>query len=314
MVGIRDVVEDLQKDDIAIAVMGATGSGKSTFIDLLTSHPSDKNVNAKLKSTDHMKIELTRVRHSRWGDKIVLVDTPGFDNTAKSDLEILVMISEWLQKTYKGGIKLAGLIYLYRITDQRMIGSSLNNLNMFGRLCGDIAMKQVTLVSTMWENIKPEIGVGREAELKEKYWRPFIDKGSGIARLETKNSVEAWKIVENVITEKEVVEAVLLQEELGNLHCELNETYAGRALYRDLQNLLADKREQLKILRDQMKWSTDPALTKEFEKEYKKIRQQFQKTFEEVRKLKIPLGTRVIAFFFRKRARAVSSYLLSYPA
>lgn len=30
---------------------------------------------------------------------IVLVDTPGFDDTRKSDLEILELISKWLNKT-----------------------------------------------------------------------------------------------------------------------------------------------------------------------------------------------------------------------
>lgn len=31
--------------------------------------------------------------------KVVLVDTPGFDDTNKPDLEILEMISAWLDKT-----------------------------------------------------------------------------------------------------------------------------------------------------------------------------------------------------------------------
>jgi GTPase Era involved in 16S rRNA processing len=31
---------------------------------------------------------------------VVFVDTPGFDNTDKTDGEILEMIAEWLKKTY----------------------------------------------------------------------------------------------------------------------------------------------------------------------------------------------------------------------
>ena len=34
------------------------------------------------------------------GRKIVLVDTPGFDNSGRTDYEILKIISEWLVKTY----------------------------------------------------------------------------------------------------------------------------------------------------------------------------------------------------------------------
>ena len=36
--------------------------------------------------------------HPEYGDRLVLVDTPGFDDTHKSDLEILQLISDWLQK------------------------------------------------------------------------------------------------------------------------------------------------------------------------------------------------------------------------
>ena len=34
------------------------------------------------------------------GLDVVFVDTPGFDDTNKSDLEILEMVAEWLKKTW----------------------------------------------------------------------------------------------------------------------------------------------------------------------------------------------------------------------
>ena len=33
-------------------------------------------------------------------DDVVLVDTPGFDDTNKTDREILIMIADWLTNTY----------------------------------------------------------------------------------------------------------------------------------------------------------------------------------------------------------------------
>jgi len=81
-------------------------------------------------------------KHPVYGDRLVLVDTPGFDDTNKSDLEILQMISNWLQNVYEKRIKLAGIIYLHRITDNRMAGTPHRNLRMFGQLCGDQAVKK----------------------------------------------------------------------------------------------------------------------------------------------------------------------------
>ena len=38
--------------------------------------------------------------HERYGSRIVLVDTPGFDDKDRSDEQILQLIGSWLKKTY----------------------------------------------------------------------------------------------------------------------------------------------------------------------------------------------------------------------
>jgi len=40
--------------------------------------------------------------HEKYGNKLVLVDTPGFDNTHESDKQILEMIGRWMITTYVG--------------------------------------------------------------------------------------------------------------------------------------------------------------------------------------------------------------------
>jgi predicted GTPase len=46
-------------------------------------------------------LEAIRIlNHEQYGSRIVLVDTPGFDNSSKTDTEILKLIDEWLVKTY----------------------------------------------------------------------------------------------------------------------------------------------------------------------------------------------------------------------
>jgi hypothetical protein len=53
---------------------------------------------------------------------VYLIDTPGFDDTNRSDTEVLKEIARWLVASYKGKILLNGIIYLHRITDIRMQG------------------------------------------------------------------------------------------------------------------------------------------------------------------------------------------------
>ncbi|KXN89094.1 L-type lectin-domain containing receptor kinase IV.3 [Leucoagaricus sp. SymC.cos] len=300
---IIDAIRDVRKDDIIIAFMGPTGVGKSYFIDLLTGQ-TGKRAGNTLKSVT-TGIQATRVRHPKYGTRVVLVDTPGFDDTTRTDMEILTMISDWLTKTYKNrDVKLSGLVYLHRITDNRMAGTPYKNLRMFGGLCGDNATSRVILVSTMWERVDPVLGATREAQLQQEFWRGLIEKGSGVDRLQRSHKDEAWRIIGKMVERLDEREKVLLQEEIVDLGRQLNETEAGRTLYTDLQKLLAEQKATFQSLVAQVEKSDNPILKKELQKEYKKIQAQFEATFKQVDKLKISLGRRIRMFFFTKKARA----------
>jgi hypothetical protein len=207
---------------------------------------------------------------------------------------------------YNRNVKLSGLVYLHRITDNRMAGSPYKNLRMFGNLCGDSATARVVLVSTMWDKVQRDVGKQREQQLIQQFWKPLIDKGSGIDRLGQSDSGEAWRIVDDLVRKHHDREAVLLQEEIVDLQHKLNETEAGKTLYSALQKALADQKDSLKSILAQVEKSGDPKLKKELEKEYKKIRDQFEKTFKEVNKMKIPFGRRIQMFFLGKKTHAVS--------
>jgi predicted GTPase len=69
------------------------------------------------------------------GTKLFLVDTPGFDDTYRSDTDILKEIANWLSTAYEENIKLAGIIYLHRIEDVRLGGAAMRNLRMFKAQC-----------------------------------------------------------------------------------------------------------------------------------------------------------------------------------
>src|SRR4051794_37978067 len=88
------------------------------------------------------------------GNKTVfLVDTPGFDDTNRSDVDILKDIAFFLTTMHANRCRLAGVIYLHRITDPRMGGSALKNLEMFQKLCGTGSLPSVILTTTMWGDL-----------------------------------------------------------------------------------------------------------------------------------------------------------------
>ncbi|KAJ3559609.1 hypothetical protein NP233_g11224 [Leucocoprinus birnbaumii] len=235
--------QGITPEDIIIAFMGPTGSGKSFFIDLLTGCAGAR-AGKRLESVTQ-DLEAIRTQDNN-GREVVLLDTPGFDDSKRTDKEILTLISNWLQKTYKNDVKLSGLIYLHRIRDNRMAGTPYKNLRMFGKLCGDVAMNRVMLVTTMWQKLRKAeqregVGEDREKELKENFWKTLIDQGSQVERLKEATYDEAWRIVTLLIDkrlEENRPDAVLLQEELVDKGIALNETQAGQELQR-IRTILA---------------------------------------------------------------------------
>jgi hypothetical protein len=67
------------------------------IIDTLTNQPGNR-AGSRLESCTTEVRAVRLFNHPVYGDRLVLVDTPGFDDTNKSDLEILQLVSSWLKK------------------------------------------------------------------------------------------------------------------------------------------------------------------------------------------------------------------------
>jgi len=234
------------------------------------------------------------------------------------------MIADWLEKTcvrpppnrpslltisrYKKKVQLDGIIYLHRISDNRMSGSPLKNLHMFAKLCGDGAIGNVVLATTMWTKVKPDVGGKREKELKEKYWAGMLSMGSRTMRFGDSFSA-AWQIIDQIVNTQEVDKdhALLLQEELVNLGRRLSETEAGKTLYSKLQQLLSEQKETIRKLREEAEAEQNEQLAKELAAQYEDMQDALQSTFDQLAKMKIPLGRRLLMLFSFRKPRAVCS-------
>ncbi|KAI6104956.1 P-loop containing nucleoside triphosphate hydrolase protein [Pisolithus croceorrhizus] len=274
--------------------MGLTGSGMSNFVNKLTGTREDKAAR-QLKSHTQTIREFQVNRSNR---QYVFVDTPGFDEAYRSDRDILRMIAEWLEKKYHGNVKLSGIIYTHRITDNRMSGSLCKNLDMFSRLCGDRAAERVRLVTTMWDRVKDtRLAESRVSQLETNFWKPLIEAGARHKRFEGNSSRCAWEIVQDL---NGGAEALLLQEELVDAGRNLNETTAGKALHTQFQKLLQEQKETMKQLQEEAKTQRDPELVRQLEAEQRRLEIELQKTWNDMDKLKVPFFRRIARFFARK--------------
>ncbi|KAK3391792.1 P-loop containing nucleoside triphosphate hydrolase protein, partial [Sordaria brevicollis] len=227
-----------EKEGIVL-VMGVTGVGKSSFIDKLL--PGSVEVGHTMESTTQNPQAVKLFLDEKQTESVTVVDTPGFDDTWRTDEEVLEVIAEYMATQYVLGVPLKGIIYMHSITEVRMKGSSRKFLKMFQSLCGDDAMKKVILVTTHWDAIKPaEMGdaTRREQELIDRWWAPMLRKGSWTTRYHgTRESAEAL-VLELAEDEESIVLDV--QRELIDYNKKLGETRAGLPFKQELEEEIAE--------------------------------------------------------------------------
>jgi len=204
------------------------------------------------------------------------------------------MIAEWLVKTYKGNVNIATIIYLHRISDNRMTGSVLRNLRVFASLCGQKAMPNVVLATTMWGRVEEGTGVRREKQLQNEFWKDMLAEGCEIDRFE--NSYDsAWRIVDS-FSEKEKA-TVLLPREIVDDKLRLNETEAGIALNNELLRLIGEQKEAAQRLSEQASNQNNGAVVQELNERKAEIEEKIRKTADQLLQLKVPFTRRVRLFF-----------------
>ena len=242
---------------VYIAVMGATGSGKSSLISSITGREdivghnleSGQSVlvefsNRALMRNDLGTSEVEAYEITIDSTTLVLVDTPGFDDIEMSDYQILHAISAWLENSCEKGQLLSGLVYLHQINKTRMSGSAIRALHLFQRICGEDNYKNVILATTFWNKIEhcKQEGIDREERLlaDEGFWKVMKEKGAKPMRLgqNYKDILPALM----AMAEKPTM-TLEIQQELSN-GLELEQTMAGLFIHEDNEEL--QKEQEMK--------------------------------------------------------------------
>ncbi|KZT01509.1 P-loop containing nucleoside triphosphate hydrolase protein [Laetiporus sulphureus 93-53] len=236
-----------KRKSTVILVMGPTGAGKTTFINLASG--SKLRVGKGLESTT-TRMELSKP-FKLDGHDIALVDTPGFDDTMRSDAEILTIIAAYLSYEFLKNTRLVGVIYLHRISDNRMGGIALRNFRMFVALCGRMALPNAAIVLNMWNEVDPEVALRREEELvsKDIFFKPAIDAGASVFHHDNGSS-SAEEIIRHMSSRRPI--ALAIQIELVKQRKPLRDTAAGMALLGDLAEKQRKNEEQLRHMQEEI--------------------------------------------------------------
>ncbi|KAK7695012.1 hypothetical protein QCA50_002200 [Cerrena zonata] len=236
-----------QEKPVLIGVMGGTGTGKSTFVNLASG--SNLQVGFNLEScTSETQLSQPFVVDGR---TVVLIDTPGFDDTFKTEADVLHSIADFLAAMYQNEQKLSGVIFLHRISDNRIGGLARKNFRLFRSICGDDALKHTIIATTMWGEVSAELGERRESELstKDQYFKPAFDEGAKLVRHD--NTLEsAHGIVRQVLEYQPV--GLSVQREMVDQHTTLGGTTAGQYLTVHLETVIQGQRDELRNVKAEL--------------------------------------------------------------
>ncbi|CZR68363.1 uncharacterized protein PAC_18262 [Phialocephala subalpina] len=219
-----------------VLVMGNTGSGKSYFVNKLKEGATIES-NSLYSCTGTCQIVEARIGLTN----VAIVDCPGFNDTNRSDTEVLEEIAKVLSSQYllSKQLHLRGILYLRDITKGRMEGSDMRTLNLFKSLVGKKAFPHIVFVTTMWGRLTDkdlEVAYARERELKDEFWKEMIWDGSRVQKFQgSKSSAEG--IISQIIGSDDPI-VLQIQRELIDKELELAVTEAGAILVPEVEERL----------------------------------------------------------------------------
>lgn len=234
--------------------------------------------------------------------KVLLIDTPGFDDTDRSDSEILTEIARILSCQYQLGVELKGVVYIHRITDIRYSRSSVKTFEVFKKICGERALKNVLLITSRWGEVSETVGSDREQQLRNRFWAYMLNRGSNIGRFHSDRD-SAISLVSQLLMKETVV--LELQEELVDNGKRLSETSAGAYVSDNLDDLKMKYEEELASL-EKLKHElreNDRAMKRQVQKDWDEEQARLQKAENEQVSLQRPVGKEVQEQIKKKRSK-----------
>lgn len=224
------------------------------------------------------------------------MDTPGFDDTTRSDAEILEQIVQFLCTQYELGIPLKGIIYMHRITDNRMSGSAQRYFEMFMKLCGNQNLENVVLLTTMWSELKDEgKGLQRERELRREFWTTMEKNGSTIRRFDGSRSM-AEAFVCRLMRKDSIV--LDIQDELVGQGKRLDQTKAGQLVVPIIEQRIGESEKRIKELEEEGAPNSSEA-----QKKRRDLLKQHEKNLDQRKRLQAKTGEEVVAKIASERKR-----------
>lgn len=267
------------KKTLYILVIGLSGAGKSTFISTVTENDTIPIGAASnlMGETQEVQDYILDYDHNGVLYEIHLIDSPGFEDGALIDTDVLSRIADYVNMIYKLNQRLAGVLYLHDITKTKVGWTGKRNLRMLGHMIGTDAYSHCTFVTTRWgctTNSKDE--EAREKSLREEpeFFGSMLDNNgmnANMERFDPRTKKRALEIIIPYLDRKFTPQISHQMVAPDGPKLPLGETKAGEVVV-DNPTKLKYTEEQLSKARGE---KDDEELFEEFKQKGKALRRKF---------------------------------------
>jgi len=152
----------------------------------------------------------------------------------------------------KRKVYVTGVLILHRINDAPLSQTAHRVNSMLKCLCGNTAMNNVMIGTTMWDRVSEDEGNEHFDKLLETgAWKEMIDNGAGTAAIPSE-AFNAKKEAEKIVTQliKNMPVELAIQDEMVNQKLTVEKTSAGKIFDAQLRGVEPEAERESKELRD----------------------------------------------------------------
>ena len=218
--------------------------------------------------------------------EIHLIDSPGFDDGAIIDAEVLARIADYVNTNYLLKRRLAGVLYLHDITKGKVGGVAQRNIRMLEQMIGRTKFNNCTLVTTKWGcTNRPQDEEERENTLRteDKFFGNMLqngrpDENARIRRFDPKTKKTAIDIITPYLKGKFTPHLAEQMVSPRGPKLALGETEAGKVVSDSLAKLAQTKQELEKVKAAQtlLAQKYDESLFEEYKHKSRQLRRQIR--------------------------------------
>lgn len=216
-------------------------------------NPSNSGIpnNWRVSGTQIPTIYMTEINNN----PILLLDTPGFDDSARGNIDVLSDIVSNLHifTLRQQEIKVRGVIFLYDISENRFAGSQAKTLEILKGLCGNECMGHVIVGTTMWDRNSKKFPkqILREEKFCEKHWKGIHKT----IRLFEDDESAASQIILDLLNLPPIL--LLVQKEMMRPPHTIENTTVGKSTmpdgYREIEELKRQKNAQAEVYENELR-------------------------------------------------------------